>query len=95
MSTRPLLPSSPSEADAEKVAREILAYLARRPTACDTLEGILQWWLPRIRLEDATETVESALVLLEQQALIDRVPIPAGATMYCRRHSDAPGSQAP
>lgn len=94
MSTSPLPPSLPSDADAEKVAREILAYLARRPTACDTLEGILHWWLPRIRLEDATETVESALVLLEQRALIDRVSVPAGAVMYCRR-GGAAGSQAP
>ena len=89
MSTSPLLPALPSDADAEKVAREILAYLARRPNACDTLDGILHWWLPRIRLEDATETVERALVLLEQQALIDCVPVPAGAVMYCRRRIGA------
>lgn len=93
MSPAPLPPLPASDADAEKVAREILSYLARRPNACDTLEGILQWWLPRIRLEDATETVEHALVLLQQRALIDRVPIAAGAVMYCRRRDAAPGSE--
>ena len=72
-------------ADAEVVAREILAYLGRRPDACDTLHGILQWWLPRIRLEEASDTVEQALELLEQRALIDRVRVPTGAVLFCRR----------
>ncbi|HSV84408.1 MAG TPA: hypothetical protein VLK85_34845 [Ramlibacter sp.] len=80
--------SPPGDA-AEKVAHEILAYLARRPNACDTLDGILQWWLPRIRLEEATETVEQALVLLERRDLVDRVPVPAGEVLYCRRDRDA------
>lgn len=69
----------------ESVAREILAYLNKRPQACDTLDGILQWWLPRIRLEEATETVEQALVLLERRHLVDRVASAPGPVMYRRR----------
>jgi hypothetical protein len=81
----------------ESVAREILAYLTKRPSACDTLDGILQWWLPRIRLEEATETVEQALVLLERRHLIDRVALAAGPVMYRRREvaADAPTASTP
>lgn len=83
----------PPADDAERVAREILAYLARRPSACDTLDGILQWWLPRIRVEEASETVERALTLLEERALIDRVAVQAGSVMYCRRRDGGAGSE--
>lgn len=78
----------------ESVASEILAYLAKRPSACDTLDGILQWWLPRIRLEEATETVERALVLLERRHLVDRISLAAGPVMYRRCESTAAGPPA-
>jgi hypothetical protein len=82
---------------AESVAREILAYLIKRPSASDTLDGILQWWLPRIRLEEATDTVEQALMLLERRHLIDRIVLTAGAVMYRRRDlsADASAAQTP
>jgi hypothetical protein len=80
---------------AESVAGEILAYLLRRPSACDTLDGILQWWLPRIRLEEATETVQEALALLEQRQLIDRIALAAGPVVYRRREQAAAAFAAP
>ena len=86
--------TNPPRPDAEDVACEILAYLSRHPGACDTLDGILQWWLPRIRLEEATETVEQALQLLEQRALADRVAIAAGSVLY-RRRASAPFVASP
>jgi hypothetical protein len=79
------LPMTAEATATESVAREILAYLNKRPQACDTLDGILQWWLPRIRLEEATETVEQALVLLERRHLVDRVATVPGPVMYRRR----------
>lgn len=83
--------------ETESVAKEILAYLNKRPSACDTLDGILQWWLPRIRLEEATETVEQALVLLERRQLVDRVATTPGPVMYRRRPyaSELPAHKAP
>ncbi len=68
----------------EDVAAEILRYLHRRPDATDTMEGIVQWWLPRIRLEEATETVERELQLLESRSLVERVSISPRHVLYRR-----------
>jgi hypothetical protein len=72
------------QGDLEGVASEILRYLHRRPDATDTMEGIVQWWLPRIRLEEATETVEQALRLLETRHLVERVRVSPQLVVYRR-----------
>ena len=42
-----------------EIARELMIYLLKHPEAKDTLEGILEWWLPgrtsRRRLKDALD----------------------------------------
>jgi len=72
------------QGDLESVASEILRYLQRRPEATDTMDGIVQWWLPRIRLEEAAETVQHALELLERRGLVERVPMSPQLTLYRR-----------
>jgi Fe2+ or Zn2+ uptake regulation protein len=76
--------------DLECVGSEILKYLQLRPRAGDTLEGILEWWLPRIRLEESIDTVQQALDLLERQGLVERVHIGAERVLY-RRLDTPPG----
>lgn len=80
----------------ECVASEILRYLERRPKASDTLEGILDWWLPRIRLEEATESVRHALELLESRSLIEQVRLTPQRVIYRRvdASEDIGGSHA-
>jgi hypothetical protein len=68
----------------ECVASEILRYLERRPKASDTLEGIVDWWLPRIRLEEAAERVREALELLEERSLIEQVQLTPRRVLYRR-----------
>jgi len=49
-----------------ETAQAILDYLRRNPEAQDTLEGIVQWWLPEQRFTPRVATIKEAL-----QELID------------------------
>ncbi len=48
----------------DTLAATILRYVASRPDACDTVDGICEWWIPRQRLVEAKADVEAALMLL-------------------------------
>jgi hypothetical protein len=41
--------------------QQILEYLIRQPDAKDTLEGIIEWWLPRARPGIKPDEVERVL----------------------------------
>lgn len=49
----------------EKAAQQIRTYLAARPQAADTLEGIHRWW---IDWQDREESPEVTLAALERLA---------------------------
>ncbi|MGI8917690.1 MAG: hypothetical protein ACR2H6_03735 [Pyrinomonadaceae bacterium] len=49
-----------------ETAQAILDYLRRNPEAQDTLEGIVQWWLPAQHFTPRVATIKEAL-----QKLID------------------------
>ena len=59
-----------------KVARELAGYLAEHPDAADSLEGILRWWLPRLRLQEATKRIEDALDELIKEGIVERHTLP-------------------
>jgi hypothetical protein len=44
-----------------RIAREILAYLVEHPEAQDTLDGIVQWWLPERELRHRVALVREAI----------------------------------
>jgi hypothetical protein len=44
-----------------ETAQAILDYLRRYPEAQDTLEGIVQWWLPEQRFTPRVATIKEAL----------------------------------
>lgn len=48
----------------DELADTILRYVATRPNACDTLDGVCQWWIPRQRYFDTRKEVLAALELL-------------------------------
>jgi hypothetical protein len=50
-----------------KACRQILEYLAENPSAGDTADGIVQWWLIERQLIEARRAVESALQLLVER----------------------------
>jgi len=64
------------------MSRQIAAYLRAHPDATDTVEGILDWWLPVQRYEDAKTDVQQALRDLVQQGLIEEVAHYSGNRLY-------------
>lgn len=47
--------------NAPDVAETILRYLAAHPDACDSVDGICDWWLVRQQRSDARVAVAAAL----------------------------------
>jgi hypothetical protein len=75
------------------VAAEVLAYLAKRPNAADTLEGVLAWWLPRQRYETERDKIEQALEGLAAGGFIEKTRIVDGTVLYSRARTRDPCAQ--
>jgi len=61
---------------------EVLAYLQAHPDAADSIDGIIDWWLPIQRFETARSAIEVALKQLVSQGLIDEIQCGAGKVLY-------------
>ena len=61
---------------------EVMAYLQAHPDAADSIDGIIDWWLPMQRFETARAAIEGALKGLVSQGLIDEVQCGAGKVLY-------------
>jgi hypothetical protein len=68
-----------SSADAAEL---ILRYVSAHPDACDSLEGICDWWLVRQKYDDTRLAVASALVQLVADGRIEASTGVDGATVY-------------
>jgi Fe2+ or Zn2+ uptake regulation protein len=69
------MPRSPGgEADPRVTALGVLLrrYWRRNPQACDTPEGIAQWWLPEGHGATPSQ-VRAALETLEEDGLVEKV----------------------
>jgi hypothetical protein len=65
------------EADLVRLSAEILRYLRMHPQVADTVDGIVEWWLPWHRRTEAINRVQQALDELVARGLINQViPIP-------------------
>jgi predicted transcriptional regulator len=53
-----------------QVAHDILSYLLEHPTAHDTVEGIVEWWLLQQEVQRRTAMIKVALKKLVQQELV-------------------------
>jgi hypothetical protein len=67
-----------------EAADAIRRYLAVRPNAAETVEGVAQWWLARQRREDAIELARRALLHLEERGQVVRFHLAGGKLMYRR-----------
>lgn len=65
-----------------EVAEIILRYLAAHPEACDSLEGVCDWWLLRQRRDDARSDVAVALADLVAAGKIMVSKGPGGRSLY-------------
>ena len=74
----------------DELAQTILRYVASCPGACDTLDGICDWWIPRQRYVEAKGDVLAALELLKARGQMDTRTGADGQVRY--RASRAPTS---
>ncbi|WP_436314033.1 hypothetical protein [Variovorax sp. LjRoot84] len=74
-----------------EVVETILRYITAHPDACDSLEGISDWWLARQRHEDARSEVAAAVEQLVARGQIEASTGVDGLTVYraARRRMNA------
>jgi len=53
-----------------EIERDILAYLTRNPSAEDTVEGIVEWWLLDQRIRNESKRAKEALSDLVGKGLV-------------------------
>jgi hypothetical protein len=54
----------------QRVEQLILSYLSRNPTAEDTIDGILQWWLAHEEVRFRMQEIEGALAELTRRGMV-------------------------
>jgi hypothetical protein len=64
------------------IAAAILRYIKAHPDACDTLQGVSEWWLARQRYDDTRRRVRAALQLLLDKGKAEAIPGADGHTVY-------------
>jgi len=70
-----------------KVSLKILRYLEQHPNAADTLEGIVDWWVPKQSIYEEERAVQQALDEMVKQNLILTTES-SGARKYYRLNTD-------
>ena len=58
------------QASVAEIAQAIGAYVEKNPDAQDTLEGIVQWWLPELEDKPRAALIKQALNQLVADGLI-------------------------
>lgn len=72
----------------DEIERALLTYLRGHPQAADTLDGIVEWWLPLQRYETARQRVERSLDKLVANGTLRRDRMHDGATLYALHDKD-------
>jgi hypothetical protein len=65
--------------------QEIRRYLDAHPDAADTIEGVIQWWLPPASASASRDTVRRALERLIAESEVASHVLVDGAVVYARR----------
>jgi hypothetical protein len=61
--------------DEPEIERAVLAYLAERPDAMDSFEGIALWWVRMRRLRFELEALRAVLDRLIDRGVLERVEV--------------------
>jgi hypothetical protein len=75
-------------AERDEVATMVLGYLLRHPAAADTLDGIVDWWLPQQRYETAHCSIERSLRELVLDGALRSEALPDGSVLYALNQTD-------
>ena len=73
------------ESGLAQLSDEILNYLRAHPQAADTVAGIVEWWLPRQRHDEAVDRVQHALDTLVARGLVEQMTLVDGTVLYADR----------
>ncbi len=76
--------------DEAEIERQIRGYLAAHPDACDTIEGIVEWWLLEQRIQVTGEKVAVALRRLLDKNVVREIHAPDGRIHYCLKKPGKP-----
>ncbi len=57
----------------QKISKRIMEYLQERPYACDTLEGISQFWMEFERVDQSVDAVNNVLEILVKKGAVVKV----------------------
>lgn len=60
----------------------IMRYLAERPRAADTVEGVINWWMYRQRYLDTREAIEKILEELVLEGYLVKTTLPENKILY-------------
>jgi hypothetical protein len=71
----------------QRLAELIVRYLAKRPNAADSLEGICDWWIPKQKLVEARKDVQEALDLLVKSGQVQAETTADGRILYRARRA--------
>ena len=77
--------SQQDESGLAPLSYEILSYLRAHPQAADTVDGIVEWWLPRQRHDEAVDRVQNALDELVARGLMEKTTLVDGTVLYADR----------
>ena len=72
----------PDEFDLTGLNDAILCYLWAHPQAADTVDGIVEWWLPRRYHAEAVERVQEALDELVAGGWMEKIALVDGRVLY-------------
>ena len=73
---------SVNESNIVDAAEAIQRYLAQRPNAAETVEGVAKWWLARQRYDESVVLAQEALEYLESRGQVVRFHLAGGRVMY-------------
>ena len=71
--------------DDGEIERSLLSYLRGHPQAADTLDGIVEWWLPLQRYETARRRIERVLDRLVADGTLRRDLLQDDVVLYALR----------
>jgi hypothetical protein len=85
--------SESDDADMQRVADQIEAYLGEHPNAADTAEGIAEWWLMGLGVAVSRLQIQQALDYLGLKSVVRCTPNFSGDKVYSSNNVKADDSK--
>lgn len=70
------------ESDMVNLRREIIRYLQKNPNAGDSLNGVMNWWIPSAYKKNNVAKIEQVLEQLITEGLVRKTSLVDGSILY-------------